>query len=98
MSPSNRRWLDSVLPQFLRWRMRLTSLGWELVEKTRPYEKGSTFLVAGLGQLDLWTAEPEVVNDVFRRIRDFMQPDGIAVSLGQYGENVLTYVLPLPSQ
>ncbi|OAQ64573.1 cytochrome P450 monooxygenase [Pochonia chlamydosporia 170] len=99
LAPLGRRRLQQILPRRLWSRLAITIFGWEFHEKLRPFEqfatsrgkeKGMSFLLAGFGHLELWTADPVAVQDILLRHRDFEVPHSLEFALGQYGPNVLT--------
>lgn len=99
LSAPNRRRLQQLLPVRVWERVSLTIAGWEFHEKSRPFdqfaarhgdETNRTFLLIGLRQFELWTADPKVVEDIVLRIRDFVVPESMGAVLGRFGPNVLT--------
>lgn len=99
LAPPARSWLKRILPKQIWNRLAVAIFGWEFHEKLRPFEeftahhgngKGMSFVLVGLGQLELWTADPTAVQDILLRHRDFEVPHSLEFALGQYGPNVLT--------
>ena len=63
----------------------------------RPFEEyaashgnDKSFVLAGCGKLELWTRDPEIVAEVLRRPRDFMQVEITDLFMAKFGHNVLT--------
>ncbi|KAF2136195.1 uncharacterized protein K452DRAFT_280347 [Aplosporella prunicola CBS 121167] len=94
LSPFNRHRLQRILPASIWRRVALTIFGWEFHEKTRPFDQFAphhgSYLLVGLGKLELWTADPKATQDILLRVRDFEVPQALEYALGQYGPNVLT--------
>ncbi|TGO57593.1 hypothetical protein BELL_1337g00010 [Botrytis elliptica] len=85
--------LKSLLPTRIWNRVCLTIGGWEFHEKKKPFDQfveNKTFILLGLTQFELWTADPQAVQDIILRIHDFLVPDSVGYALGKFGPNVLT--------
>jgi cytochrome P450 len=88
-----------VLPEGASRRLNLAIFGWEFGEKRRPFDDLSTspdaphrhsYILAGLKKLELWTIDPEAIQDVLHRTHAFEVPSTLAFALGQFGPNVMT--------
>ena len=94
LSPSYRQRLKRLLPTRVWSRICLTIGGWEFHEKRMPFDQfageNRSFILLGLSQFELWTADPQAVQDIVLRIRDFLVPESVGYALGRFGPNVLT--------
>lgn len=99
LSASRRRQLQQLLPAWLWKRVSIAIAGWEFPEKKRPFEEyaarnegdeNKTFVILGLRQFELWTADPTATAAIVQRIRDFEVPKSMGTVLGRFGPNVLT--------
>ena len=97
-SPAYKDWLRRLLPTRLWQRLAITIFGWEFHEKMRPFDQfapshgngtGRSYLLVGLGKLQLWTADPELTQEILLRVRDFHIPEALEWPLGQFGPNIL---------
>ena len=97
-SPFCRDYLERLLPTQSWQRLAITIFGWEFHEKTQPFDQfaachgngiGRSYLLVGLGKLELWTADPEATQEILLRVRDFHVPEAMEWPLGQFGPNVL---------
>ena len=102
IAPPLRKFFAVVSPPWLWRRLAIAIFGWEFHEGVRPFEQfdfaraddskgeGSSYVLVGLGPLELWTADPKAVVDILQRVRDFEVPTSLEASLAMYGPNVLT--------
>jgi cytochrome P450 len=94
LSAPYRLLLKSLLPARIYNRVCLAIIGWEFHEKKRPFDQftseNRTFILLGLSHFELWTADPQAVQDIILRTQDFLVPDSIGYALGKFGPNVLT--------
>jgi cytochrome P450 len=88
-----------VLPESASQKLNLAIFGWEFGEKRRPFDDLSTgsdaprrnsYILAGLKKLELWTIDPEAIQDVLQRTHAFEVPAALEFALGQFGPNVMT--------
>lgn len=49
-----------------------------------------SFILAGLGNIALWTADPEFASEILRRPDEFQQPLVLRKILSTFGDNVFT--------
>ncbi|KAJ5502994.1 Cytochrome P450 [Penicillium fimorum] len=92
-----RPWLRRTLPTRIWNRLTLVIYGWEFHEKRRPFDEYAapqgddrSFLLAGCGTLELWTADPVIASEVLQRTSDFKVPTITGLLLAQFGHNVFT--------
>jgi cytochrome P450 len=88
-----------ALPESASRKLNLAIFGWEFGEKRRPFDdlsigsdapKRNSYILAGLKKLELWTIDPEAIQDVLHRTHAFEVPSTLAFALGQFGPNVMT--------
>lgn len=101
----NRFRLQRLLPSWLWKRIAITIPGWELFEPSDSHQRtlayrtdaqdaryvqDSSFTLVGLRSYEFWTADPQISNEILRRIHDFEQPRELEFLLAKFGPNVLT--------
>jgi len=76
--------------------------GWEYHEGMRPFEDFcrqeandgdkiiKSFILTGLGNIELWTADPEISSEILRRPDEFKQQPVTQKILSAFGDNVFT--------
>jgi hypothetical protein len=88
-----------ALPESASRKLNLAIFGWEFGEKRRPFDdlsigsdapKRNSYILAGLKKLELWTIDPEAIQDVLHRTHAFEVPEALEFALGQFGPNVMT--------
>jgi cytochrome P450 len=89
--------IKARLPTWLWNRISITIYGWEYHDRVKPFEElakpqgnDKSFVMAGLGAIELWTRDPEVANEVLRRPHDFEQAELTSTILEVFGPNVLS--------
>ena len=92
-----RPWLIKTLPKWVYDRLGLTIYGFEFHEKLRPFEQyaapqgnDKSYAIVTTGKFEISTRDPEIVAEVLRRPRDFMQVDITDLFMARFGHNVLT--------
>ena len=67
--------LEAHLPGFAYDWIKLTIFGWEFRERwSSTIEKlGKSFIIVTPGRNAIWTADPQAMNDVLLRRKDFLQ-------------------------
>lgn len=72
--------LQKWLPKVVYERLALTIYGWEFLEGLRPFqglaardEDDKSFMLVTCGRAELSTCDPELVNEILYRTRDFYQ-------------------------
>ncbi|KAH7082015.1 cytochrome P450 [Paraphoma chrysanthemicola] len=91
--------LRRLLPSWLWHRISITIPGWELFEPSNPHQRNlagrvdsreTSFTLVGPRSYEFWTADPQLSNEILRRIHDFEQPRELEFLLAKFGPNVLT--------
>ncbi|KAK6361118.1 hypothetical protein TWF730_004865 [Orbilia blumenaviensis] len=89
--------LKRFLPEDLFLRLGATMHGWENDLKLEPYEKWSipygspkSLVLAGAGRVEVSTWDHEMIAEVLRRPKDFIQFDIANFLLNRFGPNVLS--------
>ncbi|KAK6537052.1 hypothetical protein TWF281_001254 [Arthrobotrys megalospora] len=89
--------LKRFLPEDLFIRLAATMHGWENDLKFEPYKRWSiphgspkSVVLAGAGRVEVSTWDNEIIADVLRRPRDFIQFDIANFLLNRFGPNVLS--------
>jgi cytochrome P450 len=92
-----RPWLKRNLPKWAYDRLSLTIYGFEFHERLRPFEQHAapqgndkSYAIVTVGAFEVTTRDPEIVAEVLRRPRDFMQMDLSGLFMGKFGPNVIT--------
>lgn len=77
-----RPWLQKYLPGFIYKRLALTIYCWEYLEGLRPFRElaargkdDKSFMLVTCGRAEFSTRDPELVNEILYRTRDFHQLD-----------------------
>jgi hypothetical protein len=84
------QYLEPILPNFLDG-MIANTYGWEYRDKYKIHQRvGSTFLLVTPGEMECWTADPEVAQIVLTRRKDFIQMPLSNVVVGMCGPNLLS--------
>ena len=85
------------MPKWIYDRLSLTIYGFEFRDKLRPYEQyaapqgnSKSYAIVTPGKFEVSTRDPEIVNEVLRRPRDFVQLDLTELFMAKFGQNVLT--------
>ncbi|KAK6503592.1 hypothetical protein TWF481_008605 [Arthrobotrys musiformis] len=89
--------LKRFLPEDIFIRLGMTMHGWENEFKFEPYKRWSipqgypkSLVLAGAGRVEVSTWDHEIIADVLRRPKDFIQFDIANFLLNRFGPNVLS--------
>lgn len=103
--PASHRWLKQRLPAWLYDRIVMTIYGFEFFTGQKPYRdwiepqiradpalvgEGKTYALVTSGNFEINTYDPEVVQQILARPKDFRQNEMASFVVAQFGNNVLT--------
>ncbi|EME43155.1 cytochrome P450 monooxygenase-like protein [Dothistroma septosporum NZE10] len=89
--------LKRHLPTWIYERLALTIYGFEFHEGLRPYKQYgapqgdvNNLAMVSTGKFEFSTRDPEVVNEILKRPRDFLPHEFTTLFMARFGHNVLT--------
>lgn len=92
-----RPWLTRNMPKWIWDRLSLTIFGFEFRERLRPYYQWAapqgnelSYVIVTPGKFEVSTRDPEIINEVLRRQKDFSVPELTKLFMERFGPNVLS--------
>lgn len=89
--------IKARLPDWLWDRLACTIYGWEYHDRVKPFQQfgkpqgnDKSFILAGLGAIELWTCDPEIASEILRRPHAFEQQEVTTKILSVFGPNVVS--------